>query len=183
MPLFKSLKKKPLLQIFKDFLWPSMGFKRLFRYLFLRVLHLQSSPVSIATGLAIGVAISFTPFLGMHIIIALGLSWILRANKISTFLGTLVGTPWTLPFMLFLSYKTGFIVLHFFHKFFPNIIFSSNLLPSPSFNFKYIYTHPAAFFLPTLFGSLLLGLCVGLSIFFSAFIFLKFYRKQRGNLK
>ncbi len=183
MSLFKSRKKKSLSQIFKDSLWPSLGFKRLVRYLFLRVLRLQSSPLSIATGLAIGVAISFTPLLGAHIIISLGLSWLLRANKFATLLGTFVGNPWTLPFMLFLSYRTGLISIHFFHKFFPNIPLSSHLLAAPLFNFKDIYEHPSAFFFPTLFGSLPLGIGVGLSVFCISFTLLKSYRKQRGHLK
>ncbi|HQS84854.1 MAG: hypothetical protein B7Y25_07950 [Alphaproteobacteria bacterium 16-39-46] len=183
MSLFKSVKKKPLHQILIGFLWPQMSFKRLFRYLYLRLLRLQASPSAIASGLGIGVALSFTPLLGAHIILSIGLSWILRANKVAALLGTLIGTPWTLPFMLFLSYKTGILGIHFFHKLFPNVVLSSSLLDTPLFDFKEIYAHPAAFFLPTFLGSLPLGICIGLFVFFITYPLIKSYRKHQGALK
>ncbi|MBS0184765.1 MAG: DUF2062 domain-containing protein [Proteobacteria bacterium] len=160
-----------------------MGFKRLFRYLFLRLLRLKASPYAIALGLAIGVAISFTPLLGAHIILAVSLSWTLRANKVSALLGTLIGTPWTLPFMLFLSYKTGILCTHFFHKLFPTIPLPTSLVDVPIFNFKDVYTHPTTFFMPTLLGSLPLGICVGFFAYITIFMLIKSYRIHQRTLK
>ncbi len=183
MSLFKSVKKKPLHQILIGFLWPQMSFKRLFRYLYLRLLRLHASPSAIAGGLAIGAALSFTPLLGAQIILSIAFSWILRANKVAALLGTLIGTPWTLPFMLFLSYKTGLVGIHFFQKFFPNVLLPASLLDAPLFDFKEIYAHPDSFFLPTLLGSLPLGICVGLFVFFITYLLIKSYRNHRGALK
>jgi len=182
MSLFKSLKKKSISHVLREFLWPQMGFKRLFRCLFLRLLRLKASPSAIASGLSVGVAISFTPLLGAHMILALGLSWILRANKVSALIGTLIGTPWTLPFMLFLSYKIGILSTHFFHKFFPTIPLPSFLIDTPIFNFKDIYAHPTNFFIPTLLGSLPLGICIGLFVYATALILIKFFRKHQRAL-
>ena len=51
-------------------IWPRMGFRRLLRYLKLKLVRLSASPYSIAAGVAVGVGVSWTPFLGVHIIIA-----------------------------------------------------------------------------------------------------------------
>ena len=57
----------------------------------------DSSPEVVAASFAIGVAISFTPLLGLHWLIALALAFILRLNKVDILLGTLAVTPLTLP--------------------------------------------------------------------------------------
>lgn len=179
MSLFRSLKERPLLQKFQDLLWPKIGLRRWGRYVFLRIMRLQASPYQIAMGVALGAAISFTPFLGFHIILALALSWIFRANKISALLGTLVGTPWTLPFMFFLSYKTGLLMAEFFHYWFPQIPLSSDFLGTTAFNFKDLYNHPAAFFFPMLTGSFLLGIGFGGCVFLLTFMGIKVYRNHQ----
>ncbi len=57
----------------------------------------DSPPEIVAASFAIGVAISFTPLLGLHWIIALTLAFILKLNKVDILLGTLVVNPVTLP--------------------------------------------------------------------------------------
>ncbi len=57
----------------------------------------DSPPEIVAASFAIGVAISFTPLLGLHWIIALTLAFILKLNKVDILLGTLVVNPLTLP--------------------------------------------------------------------------------------
>ena len=57
----------------------------------------DAPPEVVAASFALGVAISFTPLLGLHWIIALGLAVVLRLNKVDILLGTLVVNPLTLP--------------------------------------------------------------------------------------
>ena len=57
----------------------------------------DSPPEVVAASFAIGVAISFTPLLGLHWIIALALAFVLKLNKVDVLLGTLVVNPLTLP--------------------------------------------------------------------------------------
>ncbi len=57
----------------------------------------DSPPEVVAASFAIGVAISFTPLLGLHWVIALALAFALRLNKVDILLGTLVVNPLTLP--------------------------------------------------------------------------------------
>jgi uncharacterized protein (DUF2062 family) len=72
-----------------------------------RVIRLSGTPHSIAAGFACGVAISFTPFIGFHLIGAFLLCLLVRGNYVAAAVGTLVGNPWTLPFMWIAAYELG----------------------------------------------------------------------------
>lgn len=88
-------------------LWPSIGWKRMLKYIQLRLIRLKGSTHSIAMGFAFGASISFTPLPGSHIIGAGLLSFVTRGNVLASVVGTLVGTPWTFPFMWWAAYKIG----------------------------------------------------------------------------
>lgn len=91
----------------RELLWPRSGWERAAKYIFHRVARLPGTPYAIAGGLACGAAVSFTPFLGMHIILSALLAWIIRANIISSVIGTVVGNPWTFPFIWVWVYELG----------------------------------------------------------------------------
>jgi uncharacterized protein (DUF2062 family) len=95
-------------------LWPSMGWKRMFHYIQLRLIRLKGSTHSIATGFAFGASISFTPLPGSHIITAGILSFLTRGNVLASLVGTLIGTPWTFPIMWWAAYKMGAFAFHLF---------------------------------------------------------------------
>jgi uncharacterized protein (DUF2062 family) len=90
-----------------------MGWWRLIIYYRHRVIRLSSSAQSIAVNMAGGSAMSFTPFFGIHIFVAMGLAWLLglRMNIIAATVGTFVGNPWTFPFLLYSSHYTGTHIL------------------------------------------------------------------------
>ncbi|TNE37451.1 MAG: DUF2062 domain-containing protein, partial [Alphaproteobacteria bacterium] len=69
--------------------------------------RLRGSPYSLAAGFAFGAAISFTPFIGFHFILSGIFAWIFRANILASALGTVVGNPWTFPFIWALVYNVG----------------------------------------------------------------------------
>ncbi len=50
---------------------------------------------------------SFTPFLGLHFLLAALLAWIIGANILTSAMGTVVGNPWTFPFILPIIYYVG----------------------------------------------------------------------------
>ncbi len=76
-----------------------------------RLKSLKGTPTSIASGVAIGVMVSFTPFIGMHTLLAMVLAWLFRANIVAAALGTIVGNPWTFPFIWTAVYYTGRLIL------------------------------------------------------------------------
>lgn len=69
--------------------------------------RLPGSSYSIACGFAFGSAISFTPFVGLHLIIGGVLAWLFGGNVLAAWIGTLVGNPWTFPFIWLGLYKLG----------------------------------------------------------------------------
>lgn len=91
----------------REFLWPRSGWERSAKYVFHRVARLPGTPHAIAGGFACGAAVSFTPFVGLHIVLAALLAWSIRANIISSAIGTVVGNPWTFPFIWVWIYELG----------------------------------------------------------------------------
>ena len=89
------------------FFWPSTGFRRAGRYILHRLSRLPGTPYTLAGGFACGAAASFTPFVGLHFILAAILAWITRADILASAIGTAVGNPWTFPFIWVWIYNLG----------------------------------------------------------------------------
>jgi len=71
----------------------------------------DNTPQKIALGMGIGVFVSFSPFIGLQIWIALALAFITRANKLSAAAGTLVANPVTMPLFYSIEYFIGSKIL------------------------------------------------------------------------
>ncbi len=76
-------------------------------YVLARLSRIPASSQSIAAGFACGAAISFTPFVGLHFVLSAILSWLFRVNIMSSLVGTVVGNPWTFPFIWVWIYELG----------------------------------------------------------------------------
>lgn len=76
-----------------------------------RLRSLRGTPSSIAAGTAMGVMVSFTPFVGLHTLLAIVLAWLFRVNVLAAAIGTIVGNPWTFPFIWAAVYYTGRVML------------------------------------------------------------------------
>lgn len=100
-----------MLQRAREFVWPRMGFRRAFRYVAFRLLRLPGSAYAVAGGLAWGAAISFTPFIGLHLILAGLGAWLTRCNILASAIGTIIGNPWTFPFIWAFVYHVGTALL------------------------------------------------------------------------
>ena len=72
-----------------------MGWGRVLRYWTFKLKRLQGSPYAIACGFACGAAVSFTPLIGFHFILAAVLAWALRGNIIASAIGTIFEEPGT----------------------------------------------------------------------------------------
>ena len=77
------------------------------RYWLMKIKRLKGTPNSVAIGIACGVAVSFTPFVGAHFVLAMSSAWILRGNVVAAALGTAFGNPWTFPFIWVSILYTG----------------------------------------------------------------------------
>lgn len=94
-----------------SFFWPQKGFMRGWIYLMLRILRIRSSDYSLAAGIASGVAVSFTPLIGFHFVLAGVLAWLVRGNMLMAMIGTVVGNPWTFPLIWVVIHSVGIWIL------------------------------------------------------------------------
>ena len=94
-----------------SFFWPQKGFVRGWIYLMLRILRIRSSDYSLAAGIASGVAVSFTPLIGFHFVLAGVLAWLVRGNMLMAMIGTVVGNPWTFPLIWVVIHSVGIWIL------------------------------------------------------------------------
>lgn len=105
--MFRRRNKHSTLVRVRNFVWPQAGWHRSTRYVFHRVARIPGSAYSLAAGFACGAAISFTPFIGLHFVLAALLAYVIRANIIASAIGTAVGNPWTFPFIWVGVYNVG----------------------------------------------------------------------------
>jgi uncharacterized protein (DUF2062 family) len=69
-------------------------------------LQVEDTPTRAALAFALGVFIAFSPFLGIHTAIALGLAFLFRLNRVAILAGTFTNNPWTIAPM----YTAGTLV-------------------------------------------------------------------------
>jgi uncharacterized protein (DUF2062 family) len=88
-------------------LWPRVSWRRSALYYLKRILRLSGTPHAIALGTAIGVAATFTPFIGFHFAITFAVAWLLGGNMLAGAIGTLLGNPLTFPLIWASTYQLG----------------------------------------------------------------------------
>jgi len=93
--VFKRRDRRPIWKIALDFLYPRGGWARAFGYVKHRLRRLPDTPEKISRGIAAGVFTSFTPFYGLHFVIAVLLARMMRGNMLAAILGTFFGNPLT----------------------------------------------------------------------------------------
>lgn len=139
--------------------------KRRFR----SILTLDSHPGHISAGFAVGVFISFTPFVGLHTPMALVAAFLLRVNKVTCLTGAWVNTPFTVVPVLMASYELGeFILGHNPEKILLKDISLTNA-------FELLESHGA----PILIGTSLIGFVAALASYFLLYwLIVRFRRKD-----
>ncbi|MBM2577202.1 DUF2062 domain-containing protein [Jannaschia sp. Os4] len=76
-------------------LWPKGGWHRAALYVKHRLRRLPDTPRKIARGIMAGVMTTFTPFYGLHFVMAAALAVVMRGNVMAALLGTFFGNPLT----------------------------------------------------------------------------------------
>ena len=105
--LFKTRQKSTFISKIFNLLWPKKGWKRIIKYISLRLKRLPGSPHSIALGFTFGVTAALTPLFGLHFLIGIFLAWLFRVSIVASLIGNLFGNPWTFPFICILNFKIG----------------------------------------------------------------------------
>lgn len=109
--IFRRRDKRPIWKVISDFFWPKGGWARAFTYIKHRLHRLPDPPHRIARGIFAGVFTTFTPFYGMHFVVAGVIAWLLRGNIPAALLGTFFGNPLTYVPIGVISLQTGHAIL------------------------------------------------------------------------
>ena len=84
----------------------------MFRSAFRRLLSLDDPPERTALAFSIGVFIAFSPFLGLHTVLATCVAFAFRFNKVAVYSGTFINNPFlTLIPIIIASYAVGAFLL------------------------------------------------------------------------
>lgn len=151
--VFASRRRVPLLQRMRGWLWPHIGWSRAGRYLLMRLQRLPGTPHGIAAGLAAGIAVSFTPLIGLHFLLAFAVAWVIGGNMLAAALGTIVGNPWTFPLIFAAGYELGCRILG---------QAPSAMALIADLSWDTLIDHAWALFWPMLVGSVPLSIAIGL---------------------
>ena len=106
MPFGRKKKKRISSTIF-NFIRVFFAFSRTKKYISLSIKRIKGTPQALSLGLATGIAISFTPFIGLHALLAIFISWIIGGSMAAALIGTLFGNPWTFPFIWYFTFEIG----------------------------------------------------------------------------
>ena len=75
------------------------------------LLHTHDTPARTAAAYAVGVFFGFSPFLGLHTILGLGVAFALNLNRVAVLLGIYSNLPWILPAYYTLTTLAGALIL------------------------------------------------------------------------
>ena len=166
-------RRRPLsfIQRTARWIWPRGGWARQGIYVAHRIKRLPGTPNRIAAGFACGVAMSFTPFIGFHFILAAMLALTMRGNIIASAIGTVAGNPWSFPFIWIWTYNIGLWLLSRERV---------GALPD-NFSMQYIFDNPLNVLWPMAVGGLLSGTIAWLATFFIMRYIVKRYRLRRRS--
>lgn len=177
--LFRRRQKQAFGSTLRGWLWPKSGWRRAGLYVWHRLARLPGTSESIAGGFATGVAVSFTPFLGLHILFGLLLTTVFRMNAVAMIIGTFVGNPWTFPLFFAASATVG------------NFMLGSDAEKIvPAWSWEALLDSPVIYlseFLPVVFplavGSLPVGMLAWLIAYFVFKKLLSRYRASRRSVQ
>jgi uncharacterized protein (DUF2062 family) len=109
--VFKRRDRRPIWRIVFEFFWPRGGWGRAARYVKHRLHRLPGSPEKIARGIFAGVFTTFSPFYGLHFVVAALLATLMRGNVLAALLATFFGNPLTYVPIVMTSMRTGYWLL------------------------------------------------------------------------
>ena len=106
MPFGRKKKKRLLFSIYNS-IKIFFAFSRTKKYISLSIKRIKGTPQALSLGLATGIAVSFTPFIGLHALLAIFISWVIGGSMAAALIGTLFGNPWTFPFIWYFTFEIG----------------------------------------------------------------------------
>lgn len=194
--VFKRRDKRSWLRAIWEAIYPRGGWARAFHYVKHRVRRLPDSPERIARGIFVGVFTAFTPFYGLHFVVAFVLARILNGNVFASLLATFFGNPLTYVPIAYASLKTGYWLTgmtrdaqHVRHGLGEMFVGASRDLWT---NLKALFTGQKAdwvglsefyddVFFPYMIGGIIPGIICGLVCYYLSVPVIRAYQKRRNK--
>jgi uncharacterized protein (DUF2062 family) len=164
-----------------------MGLNRAWRYLVHRMARMKASPHAIALGFAAGAFASFTPFVGLHFILAGLIAFALRSSILASAIGTVVGNPLTFPFIWLSTYNVGAALLGREAK--GEVVLDLPAVPENAVNAgmmdfaERLFNRIEPVFLPMLIGGTLLGLACAAACYFIVRLSVERFKQRRKTVR
>ena len=196
--VFKRRDRRGVWRVTREAVYPKGGWTRAFHYVKHRMHRLPDTPEKIARGIAAGVFTTFTPFYGLHFVIAATIAWVIRGNILAALLGTFFGNPLTYVPIGVIALQTGHFLLGSRFKEAEHGSFIEGFSAAASDlygNFMAIFTDRVAdwtglalfyqdVFLPYLVGGILPGFAAGAVCYYLSVPVIHAYQHRRkGRLK
>jgi len=109
--VFKRRDPRHWLEVVGRFFYPRGGWGRAMQYIKHRLHRLPGTPETIARGIFAGAFTVFTPFYGLHFVVAAVIAKVMRGNILAALLATFIGNPLTYLPIALISIHTGHFLL------------------------------------------------------------------------
>lgn len=167
-----------------------LKWRRRWKILVLDLLGRAESPERVAAAIGVGVAIGFSPFIGLHFVLALAVAFLFRLNKLDAVLGTLAGNVPTWSVVYPIGYRLGRAILHYNRRTVPKLnlerLFHSDItwIFHPIDTMHMVFG-PRAFgprFLSFVVGTSILGVLLGFAAAFVTLELLRLYHRRHPRV-
>ena len=105
--MFKRRDRRPVWRVVTSAVYPDGGWRRAFWYVQARLQRLPDTPEKIGRGVWAGVFTTFTPFFGLHFVVAALVAKAMRGNILASLMATFFGNPLTYLPIAVASLGTG----------------------------------------------------------------------------
>lgn len=191
--VFKRRDSRSIQRLVGEVFWPRGGWVRAFHYVKHRMNRLPGTPEEIARGVFAGAFTIFTPFFGLHFVVAAVIAKLMRGSILAALLATFLGNPLTYVPIAIISLQTGHWMLGTsMRSAVDQSTFSKFAAAAGDLwhNFKAIFTPERAHwtelhrfyddvFFPWMVGSILPGLLCGVICYYLSVPVIRAYQKRR----
>lgn len=146
-----------------------IGLKRFHR----RFLKIRGTPQQVALGLALGVFVGMSPFLGFHTLIAVMLASLIKWSKIAAGVGVFITNPFTAPLIYPITYRLGATLTGFSESFHLKSLFQTDGLMG-------VLKNSPLLLVDLLIGGVVVGLPLAAITYFMAF---RVITRARAHIK
>jgi uncharacterized protein len=164
--------------------------RRRWKILLLDLLGREETPERVAAAIGLGVGIGFSPFIGFHLFLALGLALLFRLNKIDTVLGTFCGNAPTWTPIFPIGYRLGRFLLGYSNHKVPRLNWGAIFHSDPTWVFHPIQTAHQVFgrhafaprMLSFLVGTTILAILLGFVAYALTLALLRLYHRRHPRV-